>query len=198
MPITHSVIIIPGLGDNTTYLNLLKNSWKKYNLDIVVYSMGWQDNTKSFRQKLDGLLKLIDKLHSSGEKISLVGTSAGASAALNAFVERRDIIHKVVNVCGRVRVGPESGFWSFVLRTKKSPSFAESVRAFENKEKLLNKDDKKRIMTIMPLFGDQLVPSSTVPIKGATNKKIYTGEHILSIAIAMTVYSPLKYFLLDN
>lgn len=195
---THSVIIIPGLGDNANYVRLLTNFWKKYGLDIIAYPIDWNDSEKTFKPKLDKLLRLIDKLHASGEKVSIVGTSAGGSAALNVLVERKNIIHRVVNVCGRLRVGPESGFWSFVLRTKKSPSFADSVKMFESKEKLLSNDDRKKIMTIAPLFGDQLVPYSTVPIDGAINNKIFMGEHILSIATAMTIYSPLKSFLLSN
>lgn len=195
---THSVIVIPGLGDNSNYIKLLTKSWNKCGLDIIAYPIGWNDGTREFQPKLDKLLRLIDKLHAAGEMVSIVGTSAGGSAALNAFVGRKNIIHKVVNVCGRLRVGPESGFWSFVLRTKQSPSFANSVRMFESKESLLTENDRKRIMTIMPLFGDQLVPASTVPIEGALNKKIFMGEHILSIATAMTIYSPLKKFLLSN
>lgn len=194
---THSVIIIPGLGDNSKVIKLLEKAWKKWNLDIIPYPIGWRDSDISFKPKLERLLKLIDKLYKAGEKISLVGTSAGGSATLNAFVERKDSIHKVVNVCGRLRTGPESGFRSFILRTKSSPSFADSIKMFERKEKLLNTADKNKIMTIGPLFGDQLVPYSTVPINGAVHKKIFMGEHVLSIATAMTVYSPLKKFLLS-
>lgn len=198
MPQTHSVIIIPGLGDNSKVIKYLEKPWEKFGLNIIPYPIGWNDDSKLFQPKLAKLLRLVDKLHAAGEKISIVGTSAGGSAALNAFVERKNIIHKVVNVCGRLRVGPESGFWSFVLRTKKSPSFADSVRMFESRENLLTQNDRKKIMTVMPLFGDQLVPASTVPIVGAINKKIFMGEHILSIATAMTIYSPLKKFLLTD
>ena len=195
---THSVIIIPGLGDNTDYIKLLSKSWMKYGLNIIPYSVGWADGEKYFKPKLDKLIRLIDKLVKAGEKISIVGTSAGGSAALNAFMERKDVIHKVINVCGRLRVGPESGLWSFLLRTKSSPSFADSVRMCEANQKQLSKDDKKKIMTITPLFGDQLVPYSTIPIDGALNKKLFMGEHVLSIATAMTIYSPLKKFLLSS
>lgn len=197
MPQTHSVIIIPGLGDNVQAIKLLEKSWKKFGLDIIPHSIGWRDGENDFKPKLERLLKLIDKLHKEGKKVSLVGTSAGGSAVLNAFVKRKNVIHKVVNVCGRLRVGPESGFRSFALKSKSSLSFADSVKMFESKESLLTEKDRKRIMTIMPIFGDQLVPSSTVFIEGAVNKKIFMGEHILSITYAMAIYTPLKKFLLS-
>ena len=48
--------------------------------------------------------------------------------------------------------------------------------------------DKKRIMTIRPLLGDELVPGNTATIIGAQNITLPTGEHLLTIGAALTIF----------
>ena len=102
----HVVIIIPGLGDETRILGWAVGFWRWYGLDPVVYSVGWRDGEYSFRQKLKRLVAMIDEIVNNADRISLIGTSAGGSAAVNAFMERKSKIHRVINICGRLRVGP--------------------------------------------------------------------------------------------
>lgn len=158
----------------------------------------WRDSTKKFQTKLEELLKLIDNLNGQGHKISLIGSSAGGSAVLNAFLKRKNIIHKVVNICGRLRQGPQTGFWSFKNRTKTSPAFAESVITFESKETELTAEDKKKILTIPPLF-DEGVPASAVIIPGALNKTIPIIDHYLGIIYALYLFPhPIQNFILNE
>lgn len=185
----HRVIFVPGLGDDTKLLNWSVRNWKKYGLEPVVHSVGWRDGGNSFEPKLQRLLSLIDEFVEQGNLVSLVGTSAGGSAVLNAFIQRKDSIHKVVNVCGRLKVGPTSGLRSFQSKTQSSPAFAESVKLCESGIKSLSKSDLKKIMTIHAMFGDELVPSETTIIHGAINQKVPTPEHMLSIASALTIFS---------
>ncbi|MDP1722901.1 MAG: hypothetical protein Q8L37_06890 [Candidatus Gottesmanbacteria bacterium] len=185
----HTVIIIPGLGDETRVLGYITWHWKSYGLEPVVYSVGWRDGEESFRLKLNRLVKLIDEFVKKGAMVSLVGTSAGGSAALNAFTERKNKIHRVINVCGRLRVGPTTGLRSFASKTKSSPAFAQSVRLCEQSIKRLAVADRKKIMTVHAMFGDELVPSETTIIEGANNIQVPTAEHIVSIGAALTVFS---------
>lgn len=192
----HKVIVIPGLGDDTKKLKWAVRNWKNYGLKPVVYSLGWRDNENSFKPKLQRLLEMIDRFTDSGDSVSLVGTSAGGSAVLNAFIERNGSINKVVNVCGRLRVGPITGFRSFEAKTRSSIAFAESVRLCERRLGLLSDLDLKKIMTVRPMFGDELVPSETTILQGALNTKVPTPEHMLSIGAALTVFSqPIILFL---
>ncbi|MCX6794225.1 MAG: hypothetical protein NTY06_03950, partial [Candidatus Gottesmanbacteria bacterium] len=109
----------------------------------------------------------------------------------------RDVIHRVVNICGRLRVSPTTGFRSFASRTKSSPAFAQSVKLFEKREGDLQAADKKRMMTVRAMFGDELVPSDTATVDGAYNIAIPTTEHVLTIAAALTVFSkPIIKFLI--
>ena len=58
--------------------------------------------------------------------------------------------------------------------------------------------DRKKILTVRPFFGDELVPADTVVIQGALNKTVPMGEHVLSIATALILYRPVIAFLKGN
>lgn len=191
----HVVIVIPGLGDAVQRLSLLTHHWTSYGLTPIVYPLWWYDK-KDFNPKLNALITLIDQYIKNGDKISLVGASAGASAVLNAFIERKDNIHKIIAVCGRLRMGDQRGFRSFLSRTKESQSFAQSVQLFEGREHELTNNDKEKIMTVHALFGDELVPADTATLAGAHNIVVPMFEHVLSIALSLTLFSkPLIEFL---
>lgn len=149
--------------------------------------MPWQGIEQDFELKLERVVALIDTYCAYGYTVSLLGTSAGGSAVVNAFTMRKDKIHKVINICGRLRKG-ENVFPTLEKASLTSESFYDSVIQCETNLKNLTKEDCKRILTFRPLF-DELVPSSTVSVPGATNIILPTIEHILSISIAMTVFS---------
>lgn len=183
------VIIIPGLGDDTHKLEFATKHFINHGLTPHVYSVGWHKEPYDFQAKLIHLLSLIDDYESNGYKISIIGCSAGGSAALNAFVERQNSIHRVINVCGRLRAGNQVGFRSYEARTKSSRVFAESVKLFESQENQISVEDRKKVMTVRAMFGDELVPSDTTVLEGACNVLVPTVEHMLSIAAALTIFS---------
>ncbi len=195
----HSVIIVPGLGDETRFLAFATRFWRGQGLEPIVYSVGWRDGENEFLPKLKRLMGLIDKLVGKGNVVSLLGTSAGGSAVLNAFIERKNVVHKIINVSGRLRTGPVTGFRSFKSKTASSPAFAQSIRLFEAREETLSAVDRRKIMTVRALFGDELVPSETTILQGAYNTVVPTPEHVFSIGMALTLFSePLIMFLKDK
>jgi len=192
------VIIIPGLGDNIKATSWATKHWRSHGLTPVIFPMIWNDG-ESFNIKMGRLLEKIDEYAASGDKISLIGCSAGASAALNAFIERKDKINKVISVCGRLRIGRQKGFRSLANRTKSSPAFKQSVELFESRQILLSAQDRKKIMTVSSKFGDELVPTSTSSLEGAYNITIPAMEHSISIYGALTIFSkPIISFLLTG
>ncbi len=192
----HRVIIVPGLGDDEDKIVWLTNHWRKHGLEPIVYTIGWLDDEKEFQPKLSVLVEMIDQFTKDGDKVSLVGCSAGGSAVLNAFFERKNVVHKVITICGRLRHGNQKGFRSFETRTASSPSFAKSVQLFESREDVLSDNDRQKIMTVRALFGDELVPADTTILRGAYNTVVPTPEHVLSIGMALTLFSrPLITFL---
>lgn len=145
------------------------------------------------------MLTVIDSLEQKRHTISLVGTSAGGSCALNAFIERKVVIHKVISICGRLKIGPTSGFRSFESRSKSSRAFAQSVQLCEKSISALSKQERAKIMSVRPQFGDEVVPPQTTYIQGVYNITIPTIEHVFSIGMALTLFSkPLILFLKEE
>lgn len=192
----HFVIFVPGLVDGVKNIEWATRHWRKYGLEPIVHSVGWRDGERDFVPKLQRLVGLIDELSSKNNKISLVGTSAGGSVVVNAFYERRNVVHRVINVCGRIRKGQQKGFRSLTKRAVSSPSFAQSVELCEKRLEELSGKDRKKIMTVRAMFGDELVPGDTTILKGARNIRVPTPEYLLSIGAALTIFSkPLILFL---
>ena len=178
------VILVPGLADRKGIMDYLTRSWKK---DVVVHihPAPWED-MKPFGHKLEMLLKLIDHCAKHSGKVSLIGVSAGGSLVMNAFCHKKAKIHRVINICGRLREGKNV---SPTLDTaiKGHPSFKNSVLLCEKGLSKLTSLDKAKIMTIRALF-DGTVPTSTTPIVGAINITIPFAFHIFAIGAAFLFY----------
>jgi hypothetical protein len=176
----HCLIYIPGLNDRypiqKRLTNLLPLYWGRLGIDVHIVPMYWE-NRETFSIKQKRILDLVDLLVKQGHKVSIVGQSAGGSAAGNVFITRKNTIHCFVNITGRLKVGTNV-FPSLTFAARNSSAFTESVTLFEMNEPKLPAADKKRILTIRP-FIDEVVPASTVPVPGATNLVAPFPEHIL-------------------
>jgi protein-tyrosine phosphatase len=82
----HNVLMLAGLGDQESIerMKLITERWKQHGLNVTLYNVGWRDGSINFESKLEEIIKLVDKLAKEGP-VSLVGCSAGASAAFNVF-----------------------------------------------------------------------------------------------------------------
>jgi hypothetical protein len=190
----HHVIIGPGMDGKIDSLKLITKKWpEKYGLFPEVVQIVWKNN-EGLEPKLKKVTNLIDNFVKDGDEVSLIGCSASGSLMLNAFIERKNAINKVINLDGFLRQGNAKGYRSFKERSAKSVAFRESVLRFEKLEPMLTMEDRKKILTARPLF-DELVPPETVVIKGAFNKQIPMVEHVLSIATALMAYDPVIMFL---
>lgn len=193
-----AIIYVPGLNDhnffNRNIVKLLPLFWPTQEFKLFLIQINWKKGNR-FAPKLKLITDKIDELFTAGYSIQLFGQSAGASAALNAFVEKKNIVRKVINICGRLRKG-KNVFPTLELAAKGNPVFEESVLLFENKnEGKLTYDDRKKILTVRPIW-DEIVPASTVTLNGATNIQLPVFEHSIGGISALTLFSSkLKTFL---
>ncbi len=186
-------IIVLGLGDNRRS-KLLENMWARKGIRVVFFEAEWKSN-EGYQAKLNRLLDLIDSEARKSE-VSLVGASAGGSLVINAFAKKKTIVKKVITVCSRLKKGQINGFRGFIERTKGFEAFRDSVISSEKAEKSFSENDRQKIMTIYALFGDELVPKNTTIIDVATNRAVPLGEHMISIAGSLTIFSnPLTGFI---
>ncbi|HBD24557.1 MAG: hypothetical protein A2566_03600 [Candidatus Zambryskibacteria bacterium RIFOXYD1_FULL_40_13] len=190
----HVAVIVAGLGGLENFPTLT-SSWAKYGIETVHFKPMWK-SAESFENKLGRFLGFIDLLVSQGKTVSLVGTSAGGSMVVNAFIERRKIINTVVVVCGWITVGKNSAIFD-KLRLK-APSFVESVSMCDDRIELLTLEDRSKIMTISSVM-DELVPSEVSRLEGAKNIKTLIPIHVVAILFNLALaYRKIIDFILDN
>ena len=176
-------IIIPGLGEIERF-SLLSSHWRKYHVEPVLHRVGWH-GSEHFEARLAKIVARIDSFSTTGTKVSLIGCSAGGSAALNAFLERKNTVHKVISLCGWLRVGEHRKYLERVKYI--SASFVESVTLLDRREKDLSSEDRARIMTVRPIF-DELVAADVVILDGARNIRLPVPGHTLAIVSGLTIF----------
>jgi len=180
----HTVIYVPGLGDTRTGgRRLLIASWRLYGVRPVVHQMNWADK-QPFEIKFRALLKHIDERIAAGERVSLVGESAGASVTLEAYAARQDTIHRVACICGKLRhpetIHPDT--------YRKNPAFAEAMAALPSALTGLNATKLTRVRSLHPLV-DPTVPVADTIIPGVEERAIPTAGHATSIVLGNLLFS---------
>lgn len=177
----HHVIYVPGIMDDVAYAqSTLVRLWRIYNLVGLTHSMPWT-GAADYPAKAQRLLALIDSLHAQGRTVSLVGASAGASAVLNAYHDRLDVINGVVLVCPKINNSDNIGS---EIETK-NPSFIQSMNVLEVRLPQLTDANKQRIISLLSPR-DGLVPREDSFIAGVTEQRLPPLRHNSAIAYAIT------------
>lgn len=166
-----NVIYVPGLGDKRPYGQaFITKFWRLVGLRVHYFALNWADG-EAYEPKFKRLLAKID----SFDKVALVGVSAGASAVLNAFAVRPHLVG-IVCISGKIK-NPQT---IHPRRFELNPAFKESVFGVQTSLKKLKPTDRRRIMSIHPLY-DQTVPIKDTFINGAIERVVYVRGHITSI-----------------
>ncbi|MGZ6005603.1 MAG: hypothetical protein ACXWLH_05675 [Candidatus Saccharimonadales bacterium] len=178
----HQVIYVPGIQDDIYKIqSLALKTWWLYGIKVQLYEMPWA-GAESFEPKLQKLLDLVDKYAESGKTVTLIGPSAGASAVLNAYVERKDKIHRVILIAAKIN-GPET----VSDRTyDENPAFKTSLYLLQNNLKKLTTKDKAKIVSFWSP-GDGYVPFEATTIPGVREEKLPSFKHGYSIFYSITL-----------
>lgn len=182
---------LPGLNDQSFlshfFINVLPYFWDPKEFPLHIIYPHWSEG-KSFQKKLQCIVDEVESLTKQFELVSLIGQSAGGSAALNTFAVLRNDVVACVNVTGRLSEGVGVSP-TLTTASKNSPAFYGSVWDFEHRyEPTLSVGDRKRVLTLRPRW-DEIVPAQTVLLQGATNMDIPMIEHVLAGMYSMTVDS---------
>ena len=179
----HKVIVLPGLGRQRDYNIQIKllNHWQKLGLSVYLYPIHWSSN-QTFDYKFKEVLKLIDKFAADGSQVSLVGISAGASMALNAYSARANKISKVVFICGKLANTKPVNQRYFVA----NPAFKKSLEMGDVSLAKLTPKDKAKILSIRALYDNVLSPSANY-IPGANRKVVLSLGHVVTILYVLAL-----------
>ena len=184
----HHLLYLPGLNDQLSLhkklASLLPLLWRPHGVTIHVVPMFWE-NGEHFLIKQTRILTMVDSLLKDKQLVSIMGQSAGGSAAGTIFFARKNRIQRYINITGRLRSGIQVSP-SLADVARNSVAFSESVIQFEKVEPKFTTSDRKRMMTIRP-FWDEVVPAATVAILGATNIVAPFPEHVVG-GICIDIY----------
>lgn len=181
----HHVIYIPGLGDDVYKLqSLVIKLWRLYGVHGHCHAMPWAGE-EAFEPKFQKLLDLIDKYADKGHKVSLVGASAGASAVINAYVERRDKIASLAYITAKIKA-PET----VKAKTyRANPAFKTSMYLLQRNLSKLTKADKAKMHSFYSQ-ADTTVPYAATVIPGVKESRLPDLRHSRAIAYALTLGAP--------
>ncbi len=179
------ILYIPGLGDhNPKFQRLAIRTWKLWKVEAELFHMDWA-NTEDWRSKFSRLLARIDELAAQDMVIGLVGASAGAAAAINAFAARPKIIAGVVCLAGKVN-RPET---IHPARIYRNPALLTAVTSSQAAVQNFSQSELSRILSRYALF-DELVSQADSFIPGAHNRRLPSVGHALTIASQITLGAP--------
>lgn len=165
------VIYVPGLGDSRSYgQRQIAWFWRLFGVKVQYFPLGWADG-EAYAPKFKRLLAKID----SFDKVALVGVSAGASAVLNSYAVRPDLVG-VVCISGKIQ-NPQT---IHPRRFEINPAFKDSAFGVQDSLKKLKPSERRCIMSIHPIY-DQTVPIKDTIINGTVERVVHVRGHITSI-----------------
>lgn len=180
MPKQIAGIYVPGLGDHRSLgQDSAVKAWQKHGIHLEYHAVGWA-GSEPFVSKLEQLTKRVDQLHAQYGPLALIGSSAGASAVLNAAAERPGKISCVVSICGKI-LNSDFRHPAFV----DNPAFTQSIKALPASLHLLE-SAKLPILSVNSLH-DGLIPTKDTVISGASVITMPMIGHPTTIGYAISL-----------
>ena len=179
----HRVIYIPGIGDRRPGFNWLQQAflttWLVHGLFGRLFIVDWISD-RPFEERFDELLALIDESDARGERVSIVGASAGASTVLLAMLARPNKLTGAVTICGQIGGtaalhGPAAA---------RNPRFRHSLHVMQQDIARLSPIERQRVMTLRPR-ADRIVPPTEAVLPGATNHEMPVSGHMVGIGFGL-------------
>ncbi|HET7059970.1 MAG TPA: hypothetical protein VFH99_01470 [Candidatus Saccharimonadales bacterium] len=177
----HHAIYVPGiLDDKLRIQSTIVATWRLYGVHGHCHEIPWA-GAEAWRPKFQRLLAEIDKYHSQGHQVSLVGASAGASAVLNAYAERSDKINGLIYICAKINT-PETVSQKTY---DENPAFKTSLELLQaNLPKLKPQDKVKMLSLYSP--ADGTVPYAATVIPGVKESQLPRLKHGRAILYSLS------------
>jgi pimeloyl-ACP methyl ester carboxylesterase len=167
------LLFIPGLGDRLWLYRLAMPIWRALGYETHVHRFGWNGPASALPERQARLLAYVDALPPG--QLSVIGMSAGGTAAVNLLAHRPHI-YRVVTVASP-------------LRPKDRPTRPLLAASIREATKFLAEADpatKRKIRSAHGLY-DHRVPVSKSRPEGVRTLRLPTVGHGLTIFMAMTV-----------
>lgn len=187
IPLT--LIYVPGLFDRLKWVQFLQRkavaTWRTFGVRPQVFVMGWSLDA-AFDDRLGELEKLVDAALARGEKVALVGASAGATAVLALLAKHPEKISAVVTICGKIHRPDNIPEPVLELNSVFDQGLDELPALLEE----LGEDQLGRTLALHA-YRDHIVPPEDAVLNGAHNRQIPALGHVPGIAVALLSFAPL-------
>lgn len=180
----HHVIYVPGILDDIYHQSWAVKAWRLHGVHGHTHLMPWA-GPGDYGPKMQRLLDEIDRYRAQGHKVSLVGASAGASAVINAYVERKSDITGVVYFVAKIQA-PETVSDRVYAE---NPAFRTSMDQLQTNLKKLTASDKAKMHSFYSP-GDNYVPYEATVIEGVEEDRLPPLHHGRAITYALTLGAP--------
>lgn len=177
----HHVIYVPGILDDVYHQRLAVKTWRLYGLRGHLHIMPWA-GTESYEPKLQRLLDEIDGYRAEGHFVSLFGVSAGASAVINAYMNRKGDITGVVYAVAKIQAPETVGEDVYTA----NPAFKTSIYQLQDNLKKLTPADKAKMHSFYSP-ADGYVPHAATVIPGVRESRLPPLRHGWAITYALTI-----------
>ncbi|MCU1685420.1 MAG: hypothetical protein JWQ81_6159 [Amycolatopsis sp.] len=169
------LLIIPGLGDRVWLYRTVVPLWQNFGYEVSLHAFGWNGELGKLAERQELLLKHVDALR--GQKLYVIGASAGGVAAVNLLAERPEIEH-VVTVASP-------------LLPKDIATKELLVGSFRQAAAFLDRSDEPTRRKLVSVHGryDNRVPSELSKRPGIHAVELPTYGHGATIVSALTVNS---------
>ncbi|MFI2490033.1 hypothetical protein ACH47X_24175 [Promicromonospora kroppenstedtii] len=176
------LIYVPGLGDRMPPLVHLQRealrSWRALGVRTTMFRVRWSSDA-SFQERLDRLDALVEQFEERGERVALMGASAGAGAVLAEYARRRSIV-AVVIIAGKF-LEPDDIIKPVLER---NAPFAQSLSTVPKLLEELGPADRARILSLRSAR-DGVVDDEDTLLEGAVNETMRVVGHVIAIGYAL-------------
>jgi hypothetical protein len=157
--------------------------WRLHGICGHTHEIPWAGR-EPWRPKLERLLGEIDRLAEQGHLVSLIGASAGASAVLNAYVQRRDRLTGVVYIAAKINAPETVGAKIYA----ENPAFKSSLLTLQDTLRRLTPADKTKLHSFYSR-ADGTVPHAATIIPGVSESLLPPLRHGQAIFYALSLGS---------
>lgn len=179
------ILYIPGVGDdNTASQRLLISTWWLWGASAELFPMRWS-NSEPWSAKQNRLLARITQLCAEHHDVAIIGSSAGAAAAVWAFAQLPQKLVGCVLIAGKTRRADTIG----QPYAAKSPALVDAVRDAEWAIAQLSSKDKTRIQSRYAIADGVVLHADSV-VPGAHNHTALSIGHAWTIATQLVAGAP--------
>lgn len=176
-----TILYIPGLGDQYDWFRLASlKCWRIWGVHTQLVPMKWYGGG-SFESSWDSIKKAVDSAKANGDKVFVIGESAGATMAIHTAAHLP--IDAFATLCGVTN--PNASISSSIFA--RSPSFKQSVQKLQSSLDILKDKPVPALRFIAWL--DTVVTPSVNTLSGARTIRLPSIGHIITNKFALTIFS---------